>query len=99
MRELGARYYPREWVEAPKLGFPTPVQWWMSGRLRPWIGSRLGGKSWSRRILGDGTIDSLSVAEDFELIWTLAGLEEFLSLAFPGRSRADIAVMEGGRIG
>jgi asparagine synthase (glutamine-hydrolysing) len=93
-RDLGARHYPRDWVEAPKLGFPTPTVRWLRGPLGPWVAERLGPGSWTRRTFGDPTVDALSPERDFELIWTLAGLEEFLLDAFPGVSGAEVSVVD-----
>jgi len=33
LKELCARYFPREWVFAPKLGFPSPLAAWLRGPL------------------------------------------------------------------
>jgi asparagine synthase (glutamine-hydrolysing) len=94
LKELAARYYPREWVMAPKLGFPTPKRAWMEGPLAPWVEEHLKPGCFSRKLLGDPTVDGLSVDKDFELIWTLVNLEEFLGLAFPGVPPAEVPVLE-----
>jgi len=94
LKDLGARFFPREWMQAPKLGFPTPKRTWMSGALAPWIEERLGTGSFSRTILGDAVVDRLALPADYELIWTLASLEEALALAFPGADRGEIPVLE-----
>jgi len=94
LKELAARYYPRDWVMAPKLGFPTPTVEWLQGPLASWVEERLGPGRFSRMLLGDQTIDSLALPEDFELIWTLANLEEFLDLAFPGTPSGEVPILE-----
>ena len=95
MKALGSRFYPREWVLEEKLGFPTPTVFWMRGELAPWIEKGLGEGSWSRTNLGEALIEDLALPADFELMWTLAGLEEFLGLAFPGRLRSEIPAIPG----
>ena len=93
LKMVGARYYPREWMDAPKLGFPTPTIAWLKGPLRSWMKERTGPTSWGRAMFGDQTIDELTPDRDFELLWTLASMEEFLSLAFPDREGREVPVL------
>ena len=83
LKALGARFYPSEWMHEPKLGFPTPMVSWIRGALRPWIENALTQGSRTRTLLGDTLVDSLSLPDDFELIWTLACLEEVLRQVTP----------------
>jgi asparagine synthase (glutamine-hydrolysing) len=94
LKALGARFFPAEWMKAPKLGFPTPTIDWLQGALAPWIEERLGPGSLSRALLGSHLIEGLRLPDDYELIWTLSNLEEFLTLAFPGVGRETIQVLE-----
>ena len=93
MKELGSRTYPRSWAQAKKLGFPTPKVAWMKGELAPWMERMLGSGSWSRAVLGVDLVDDLRLPADYELLWTLAGLEELLDLSFPGVPRSEIPLI------
>lgn len=78
LRELGCKYYSRESMYAPKYGFNTPNEIWISV-LRPSMEEKIAkGQLAQQSILTDvsaGTLSSLSQ----EMIWTLYHLEVFAS--------------------
>lgn len=62
LRELGAEFYPRDWMYLPKLGFPVPHQSWLENELR------------DRTQEAKAYFGVTECQTNHELDWTLAGL-------------------------
>jgi len=72
LRELGAEFYPREWMYTPKHGFTTPKVEWMRDIFADDIRA-LAKKS---NHFVDGTrLAELDVERDYESLWTALSLE------------------------
>jgi asparagine synthase (glutamine-hydrolysing) len=63
LREILARYVPRNLFERPKMGFGVPIDSWLRGPLRDWADDLLDPKA----IAADGLLDPTPIAEAWEL--------------------------------
>ncbi|MGD0500002.1 MAG: asparagine synthase-related protein [Bryobacteraceae bacterium] len=75
LKELLCRYLPREWVYAPKLGFPAPLHGWLAGPLAWWSRVLADERTRDRGLYRDKTIQRLRPDRDADLIWTALTLE------------------------
>lgn len=84
LRELGSRYYPREWMYRPKFGFDTPTDQWLRGPLRPFLDTLHEPRTLSRGIFSPEVLKSLRLENDWELLWTSVCLETLLRIFVDG---------------
>ena len=84
LRDLAETFYPRDWIYAPKLGFPTPKTHWLNGPLRQRVDTMRRGDTPVSSLFGSKAIRSLRTPADYEAIWTLLCIDEFVE-QFLGR--------------
>lgn len=84
LRELGARYFPRQWMYRPKYGFETPTEAWLRGPLRPYLDSLRDARTQARGLYRAGALERLSLDNDWELLWTAVCLETILRMFLDG---------------
>ncbi|MGB6975756.1 MAG: asparagine synthase-related protein, partial [Terracidiphilus sp.] len=84
LRELGSRYYPREWMYRPKFGFDTPTDQWLRGPLRPFLATLREPRTLSRGIFRPEVFKGLRLENDWELLWTSMCLETLLRIFVDG---------------
>lgn len=74
VKELGARYFGRELMFAPKFGFPAPLGGWLRGPLVPYVHEFEAGTP-VRPIYRPNAVRDALACGDPELLWTMMGLE------------------------
>jgi asparagine synthase (glutamine-hydrolysing) len=84
LRQLGARYFPRDWMYRPKYGFETPTKSWLSGPLRPFLEILREPRTLDRGIFRREVLDKLDLQSDWELLWTAACLEALIRFLVEG---------------
>jgi len=88
LREIACRYFPREWIYAEKFGFPTPLQRWMKGPLRPWLGMLRESRTAARGLFRMEVLNSLTVDRDYQILWTALCLEMFIRQFLEGEGNS-----------
>jgi len=88
LRELGARYFPREWMYRPKYGFDTPTESWLRGPLLPFLEILREPRTLDRGLFQRQAIDQFDLQGDWELLWTAACLETLLRFLVDGEDAA-----------
>jgi asparagine synthetase B (glutamine-hydrolysing) len=78
LKDLAIRYFPREWIYAPKFGFPAPLPGWLRGPLAPWVAALSQERAVRRGIYNQALIAKLDPDRDGDVLWTVAALEMFL---------------------
>jgi asparagine synthase (glutamine-hydrolysing) len=84
LRELGARYFPREWMHRPKYGFDTPTDDWLRGPLRSHLEILHEPRTLQRGIFRPEVLKRLDLEGDWELLWTAMCLETLLRMFVDG---------------
>jgi asparagine synthase (glutamine-hydrolysing) len=84
LRELGARYFPREWMYRPKYGFDTPTRIWLHGALQPCLKVLREPRTLKRGIFRQQVLERLDLDQDWELLWTAVCLETLIRLFVEG---------------
>ncbi|MGD0499998.1 MAG: asparagine synthase-related protein [Bryobacteraceae bacterium] len=84
LKEICARYFPREWVLAPKLAFSGPVSAWLRGPLARWVAALQQERGVRRGLYHLDVIGRLDPERDAATLWTAAALEMFLRLFVDG---------------
>lgn len=78
LKQLGSRYYPIEWMHAPKNGFTTPTLNWLNNQLAEFMGI-LDEPTTRRRGLMDAEfLSKLEVKREYDILWTAMQLELFM---------------------
>jgi asparagine synthase (glutamine-hydrolysing) len=78
LRQICANYIPREWIDAPKLGFASPLAAWLRGPLAARIAMLEEERASRRGLYRLDAIRKMSPERDGELLWTAISLEMFL---------------------
>jgi len=78
LRDLSERFYPRDWIYAPKLGLPTPKTAWLEGPLRSRVDRMRRGDSPVSSVFGTKSLRPLRMSQDDEAIFTLICIDEFV---------------------
>ena len=84
LRELGARYFPREWMYRPKYGFDTPTEAWLRGPLLPYVNALGEPRTLSRGLYRPEVLERIGMDGDWELLWTACCLEAVIRLFVDG---------------
>ena len=80
LRRLACRFFPSDWIYAPKHGFPTPALAWFQGPLRSWTGLLAEERCRQRSIFRARALETMRLPGDMELMWTAMSLECFLRI-------------------
>jgi asparagine synthase (glutamine-hydrolysing) len=86
LRELGARYFPREWMYRPKFGFDTPTEAWLRGPLLPYVKALLEPRTRKRGLYREKVLERIKLDGDWELLWTACCLETLMRMFVDGES-------------
>ena len=78
LRDLAARYYPREWVYEKKIGFRVPTLEWLQGPLQNEMKILEEEQTRARGIIDCERLLQLPLKENFELYYTAMGLERIM---------------------
>lgn len=78
LKKLTCRYLPEALVYAPKMGFETPLEEWLSGAHSNWRAILSDQRTKQRALFDQEVVDKLEVKRDALLIWTAMVLEMFI---------------------
>lgn len=100
LRDLLARYVPREIIDRPKAGFAVPVQQWLRGPLRRWAEDLLD----ERRIAREGLLNASLIRQTWSehlagrdwssRLWAVLMFESWLESTRSGASNGPFPVAE-----
>jgi hypothetical protein len=68
----------------PKYGFDTPTAAWLRGPLRPYLEALHEPRTLDRGLFRPEILKTLTIEDDWELLWTAACLETLLRLTIDG---------------
>ena len=78
LRELACRYFPREWIYEPKIGFAVPTQSWLKGPLQGEFELLREERTRARGLINVDALLKLPLEHNYELYYTAMGLERVL---------------------